>query len=924
MSSKAFKEVSESSNAQSTDEAVGRIEGKIAKAALKESYIAINKYRSRSQLINQDKNVEQKAKSESSINKESSEKNNRLINRGSNEKSGRLNNKDKKGSNKNKAPGKKEGSSKAKSSIKKGKKAFDKTSAVKDTLDGNANESIDEGVARVEGKAVKSVAKRSIRPYKAKKKISNIDRTKGESKKTFERKSRYSLNKDRGVPFRSSKDVKSLQKKALQKKYHYSSTNKLIAISPKNQAKEVSKGVAKSASSKMVTAFKKAGSAIKSAISSKVVLAGGAITLVLGIIFISIVLIVSVLSSGIAEVAYVFTPDEATRIQQRYQERELDYLEMIYDEAEPYIGDYNATIEYDAVGHDPHELMSLFNVLFLYEMSSRDRDEFVYDEDLIDDIIKEIIDSRYKFEKTTEEIPTTIVIANPIGEDRIIDASITKTLLRSQTMSISNLISGATFNTPANTKEFINFIAEDAREIAGDNDLYASVMMAQAILETGSGSSGLGKAPHFNLFGIKGSYNGEYATMLTEEDDGTGTRYTISSQFRSYPSYRESMEDYATVMLEQPRPGFYSRTYKRNSNSYRDATAFLQGTYATDTQYASKLNSIIESNNLTQYDTPSNRKDSTAEDGKRIILERELGGNLLALTEYEKELYKETLEWRGLMGSYQFPVDQKNWARHIKEPYGLAWNESSNKRYNTKGLLVNVNSDQNVSSPVSGKVTQANSNSVTIRSEGTLVFEIKNIKNVNVSRNSVVRKGDVIGKTTNEGILLNARTARRLRRDLPINPQLIFYSESTQPITYSTRLSQFSVAPDTSGWLRPASGRVSSPFGYRIHPIFGIRRFHRGIDIAGSGPIVAARAGRVTTAQYHNSYGYYVVIDHGDGYRSLYAHLLSNLQVRVGDQVEQGQRIGTMGSTGDSTGVHLHFEIHDKGNYVDPANYIKF
>jgi len=130
------------------------------------------------------------------------------------------------------------------------------------------------------------------------------------------------------------------------------------------------------------------------------------------------------------------------------------------------------------------------------------------------------------------------------------------------------------------------------------------------------------------------------------------------------------------------------------------------------------------------------------------------------------------------------------------------------------------------------------------------------------------------------------------------------------------------VAPTSNGWTRPARGRISSPYGWRTHPIFGDRRFHTGVDIAGSGPIIAARAGTVTTAGYNGALGYYVKVDHGDGYTSVYSHMQPNLSVARGQQVSQGQQLGIMGTTGDSTGVHLDFKVYRNGETVDPMNYI--
>ncbi|WP_208559568.1 peptidoglycan DD-metalloendopeptidase family protein [Marinilactibacillus kalidii] len=125
-------------------------------------------------------------------------------------------------------------------------------------------------------------------------------------------------------------------------------------------------------------------------------------------------------------------------------------------------------------------------------------------------------------------------------------------------------------------------------------------------------------------------------------------------------------------------------------------------------------------------------------------------------------------------------------------------------------------------------------------------------------------------------------------------------------------------------FIRPANGYVSSPFGVRKHPVTGRQTMHNGIDIAGSGAIIAAASGTVTISSYSSSYGYYIKINHGNGYETLYAHLQPNLLVSSGQTVQQGQRIGTMGTTGVSTGVHLHFEVRKNGQFTNPAPYIGF
>ena len=116
----------------------------------------------------------------------------------------------------------------------------------------------------------------------------------------------------------------------------------------------------------------------------------------------------------------------------------------------------------------------------------------------------------------------------------------------------------------------------------------------------------------------------------------------------------------------------------------------------------------------------------------------------------------------------------------------------------------------------------------------------------------------------------------------------------------------------------------TSPYGWRTHPVYGGKRFHSGVDLAApkGRPIYATRSGTVSTASYNSSAGYYVQINHGDGYRSIYMHMTHYI-VKSGQSVKQGQVIGYCGSTGASTGPHLHFGISYNGSYVNPANYIR-
>ncbi len=113
-----------------------------------------------------------------------------------------------------------------------------------------------------------------------------------------------------------------------------------------------------------------------------------------------------------------------------------------------------------------------------------------------------------------------------------------------------------------------------------------------------------------------------------------------------------------------------------------------------------------------------------------------------------------------------------------------------------------------------------------------------------------------------------------------------------------------------------------SGFGYRIHPIFKVPKMHAGIDFTApkGTPIQATGAGRVIKAERGSGYGYHVIIDHGYGYQTLYAHM-SRIDVKVGEKVVRGQQIGLVGDTGTSTAPHCHYEVHYRGDKVNPIHY---
>ena len=134
-----------------------------------------------------------------------------------------------------------------------------------------------------------------------------------------------------------------------------------------------------------------------------------------------------------------------------------------------------------------------------------------------------------------------------------------------------------------------------------------------------------------------------------------------------------------------------------------------------------------------------------------------------------------------------------------------------------------------------------------------------------------------------------------------------------------------SSTPSSGGsWLRPCSYTyMSSPFGFRTAPTAGASSYHQGVDLAAPAntPVYASRSGIVTTTTYSNSAGYYVTINHGDGFSSIYMHL-NNYVVSAGQAVSAGQLIGYVGRTGIATGYHLHFGIAYNGAYVNPCAYV--
>lgn len=146
-------------------------------------------------------------------------------------------------------------------------------------------------------------------------------------------------------------------------------------------------------------------------------------------------------------------------------------------------------------------------------------------------------------------------------------------------------------------------------------------------------------------------------------------------------------------------------------------------------------------------------------------------------------------------------------------------------------------------------------------------------------------------------------------------------------INKTTSSSKVATAAPSSGFIKPIQGRITSPFGYRVHPIFGSRTFHSGVDIGGPnyGAIKASNSGKVIYSGWYGGYGKVVIIEHGvvngKPISTLYAHM-STIKVSNGQQVSKGQVVGYEGTTGYSTGPHCHFEVRVNGKPNNPSSYV--
>ncbi len=211
------------------------------------------------------------------------------------------------------------------------------------------------------------------------------------------------------------------------------------------------------------------------------------------------------------------------------------------------------------------------------------------------------------------------------------------------------------------------------------------------------------------------------------------------------------------------------------------------------------------------------------------------------------------------------------------------------------------------------------------------VNDIGNVRQLAAGQKLKIPSIDGIIYTVKKGDSLNSITSKH---KISLEQLLDVNELTSETLTAGQQLFLPGAAMDASA-LRNAMGelfrlpiashfRWSSPYGYRIDPIAGVKSFHTGTDMAcpTGTPILAAMSGKVTTTGINRVYGNYVIIDHGNGYQTLYAHM-SKIIASKGQWVSQGTRIGLVGSTGYSTGPHLHFTVYKNGKLIDPMSVLK-
>ena len=443
-------------------------------------------------------------------------------------------------------------------------------------------------------------------------------------------------------------------------------------------------------------------------------------------------------------------------------------------------------------------------------------------------------------------------------------------------------------------EEFINLISAEVQRYADEYNIYASVMMAQAALQSGWGTSATAQAPNNNVMGITAGSN----------EQGV--------EYRTYENIVASLKDYAELIRNGVSwdKNFYSGAWRENAATYEEATKWLTGRYAIDPNYHLKLNELIKRYNLTRFDVQTSGQVSpSTESAVEKAAEKQAQGSaqLRSARHAQRKQEAPAKEEKGASK----PAESK------QKPAKPAKEEVIEPK-ETKEKVKPAEKPQPQAKPEANQQSNAKSGKTYTVQPGDSLSGIASKTNSTVTQIVESNKGlDAGNLQVGQNIVTPAKEAAKPEQQV----------ETPKPAAKPSTAQE--TQTNAQGWVRPTAGVVTSRYGWRSYPLNPSRRdFHMGVDISSgtNSPVVAAKAGTVTASNsgYNWGYGNYVDIDHGDGLMTRYAHLAPGWKASVGQKVAAGERIGTQGTTGASTGVHLHFEIHKNGKHTNPENYMKF
>lgn len=440
-------------------------------------------------------------------------------------------------------------------------------------------------------------------------------------------------------------------------------------------------------------------------------------------------------------------------------------------------------------------------------------------------------------------------------------------------------------------EEFINLISAEVQRYADEYNIYASVMMAQAALQSGWGTSATAQAPNNNVMGITAGSN----------EQGV--------EYRTYENIVASLKDYAELIRNGVSwdKNFYSGAWRENAATYEEATKWLTGRYAIDPNYHLKLNELIKRYNLTRFDVQTSGQvspstESAIEKAVEKAAEKQAQGSA------------QLRSARHAQRKQEVPAKEEKGASKPAKPA----KEEVIEPKETENKVKPAEKPQPQAKPEANQQSNAKSGKTYTVQPGDSLSGIASKTNSTVTQIVESNKGlDAGNLQVGQNIVTPAKEAAKPEQQV----------ETPKPAAKPSTAQE--TQTNAQGWVRPTAGVVTSRYGWRSYPLNPSRRdFHMGVDISSgtNSPVVAAKAGTVTASNsgYNWGYGNYVDIDHGDGLMTRYAHLAPGWKASVGQKVAAGERIGTQGTTGASTGVHLHFEIHKNGKHTNPENYMKF